>query len=184
TFVVIFGALLFGGRITPRVMASLLITYSGIAVIFGHDLNEFGSNVIIGGLFITGSAITFALYLLLCRPLIEEVGSRLFTSIALIAASIGILIHFSITRSPGGVQVTDQALLLILIIAIFCTVIPTFLTTAAVARIGSDRTGIIATVGPAFTSVAAVLVLDELFTHYHLTGIVLTVFGVWILQRK
>ena len=184
TFVVLLGAVFFGERITGRVIVSLLITYLGVSIIFGHDLTEFGNDVITGALFILGSALTFSLYLLFGKSLIQEVGSRLFTCVALIAASVGILLHYSVTHSISNPQVNAAALWLILIIAIFCTVIPTFFTTAAVARIGADRTGIIAMIGPAFTSIFAVLILAESFTAFHAAGIALTVLGVWILRGK
>jgi drug/metabolite transporter (DMT)-like permease len=184
TFVVILGALFFGKRITTRIVAALSITYVGVAIIFGHDLNEFGPDVITGSLFILGSALSFSLYLLFGKPLIEEMGSRVFTCIALITASIAILVHYSVTRSILDPQVNSTALGWILVIAIFCTVIPTFFTTSAVARIGADNTGIVAMVGPAFTSSFAVAILDERFTVFHALGIGLIVLGVWVLRAK
>ena len=123
-------------------------------------------------------------YLLFSKPLISEVGSRVFTCIALIAASIGILSHYALTHSVTNPQVNTTGLWLILFIAIFCTVIPTFFTTAAVARIGPDRTGIVAMIGPAFTSIFAVSILLEAFTVYHFIGIVVTMIGVANLQRR
>ncbi|MBX2848761.1 MAG: DMT family transporter [Acidiferrobacterales bacterium] len=183
TFVVLIGAAFFDKAITLRTVFSLILTYLGIAVIFGHDLTAFGPDVIKGALFITASAIIFSFYLLNSKSLIEEVGSRVFTCIALIGASIGIFIHFFITHS-FAIEANNRALGLIFLIAIFCTVIPTFFTTAAVARIGADRTGIIATVGPAFTSLFAVIILSESFTVFHVVGILLTILGVFILNRE
>lgn len=184
TFVVLLGALFFKERLTLRVCASLLVTYFGVAVIFGHDLSTFGEEVITGGLFILASALTFSFYLLFGKALIAEVGSRLFTCIALIAASVGILIHYALTRSITNPNVTPNSLWLILIIAVFCTVIPTFFTTSAVARIGADKTGIISMAGPAFTSTFAVAILAEAFTLYHAAGIMLTVLGIWVLRVR
>ena len=184
TFVVLLGALFFKKKITLTTLAALGITYFGVAVIFGHDLREFGSNVILGGAYILACAFTFSLYLLFSKSLISELGSRVFTCVALIAASIGILIHYAITHSVVNPEVNSTGLWLILIIAIFCTVIPTFFTTAAVARIGPDRTGIVAMIGPAFTSLFAVLVLSESFTVYHFIGIVVTIIGVSLLNRS
>ena len=184
TFVVLLGAAFFAKPLSWRIGLSLLVTYIGVAVIFGHDLNAFGSDVAIGALFIVSSALCFACYLLLGKPLIDKVGSRVFTCIALISASLGILLHYGLSRSFTQPELNSQALWLILVIAIFCTVIPTFFTTAAVARIGSDKTGIISTLGPAFTSLAAVIALGESFTVYHLIGIVLTVLGVSLLQQR
>jgi len=184
TFVVLLGALFFNKKITLATVVALILTYLGVAIIFGHDLNEFGSDVTLGGAYILACALTFSFYLLFSKSLITELGSRLFTCIALIAASIGILIHYSVTHSVSNPHVNSTGLWLILVIAIFCTVIPTFFTTAAVARIGPDRTGIMAMVGPAFTSFFAVTVLSESFTVYHLIGIVVTITGVAALKKK
>lgn len=184
TFVVILGALFFAEKITLRTIIALAVTYAGVSIIFGHDLRTFGSDVVVGAMFILGSAVTFSLYLLFGKSLITQLGSRLFTCIALISASVAIFIHYGMTRSIIEPQANATALWWILVIAIFCTVIPTFFTTAAVERIGADRTGIVSMVGPAFTSSFAVLVLAEDFTVYHGLGIVLTVSGVWILRGR
>ena len=184
TFVVILGALFFGKKISPTIVLSLFITYTGIAIIFGHDLAVFGDDVVTGALFIFASALSFALYLLFSKKLITELGSRVFTCIALISASLAILLHYSITHTISEPQLNQQALWLIVFIALFCTVIPSFFTAAAVERIGADRTGIIAMVGPAITSLFAVLVLSEKFTVYHAIGIAITVFGIWVLNHR
>lgn len=184
TFVVLLGALLFGKRITTRTLMSLIVCYTGVLIIFGHDLNVFGSDVIVGALFILSSALIFSIYLLCSKSLIAQLGSRVFTCIALISASVGIFIHYAITHSITTPEINRDALGLILFIAIFCTVIPTFLTNAAVSRIGADKTGIVAMIGPAFTAVFAVLILSEAFTIYHAAGLIVTVFGVWILRGK
>jgi len=39
-------------------------------------------------------------------------------------------------------------------------------------------------IGPAFTSAFAVMILSESFTIYHLLGILLTVFGIWVLSKS
>jgi len=184
TFVVLLGAAFFGKKITLTTIIALSITYLGVAVLFGHDINQFGDDVMLGSAYILACAFTFSLYLLFSKPLITEIGSLIFTCISLISASIGILIHYSITHSIASPAVNTTSLLLILFIAIFCTVIPTFFTTAAVARIGPDRTGILAMVGPAFTSFFAVFIINETFTIYHCIGIILSVIGVASLNRK
>jgi drug/metabolite transporter (DMT)-like permease len=184
TLVVILGAIFFRERVTWRMLVSLAITYIGVAVIFGHDLQQFDDNVIVGALFIVGSALSFAIYLIFSKSLITELGSRVFTCIALISASMGIFIHYALTRSILTPQVNAVGLSWILVISIFCTVIPTFFTTAAVARIGANKTGIVAMVGPAFTSSFAVLILGEAFTIYHAVGIIMVVMGVWYLHRE
>ena len=184
TFVVLICAFCFQQKITPRLVIAMLITYSGVGVIFGHDLQVYGSDVVRGSSLILASAFCFAFYLAFSKNLIEQLGSRVFTCIALISASIGIFAHYGITHSITSPEVNSTGLFWILVIAIFCTVIPTFFTTAAISRIGSSKTGIISMVGPGFTSVFAVLVINESFTVFHMLGILLTVFGVWVLTTN
>ena len=184
TVVVILGALFFKEKVNLRMGISLAITYAGVAMIFGHDLGHFGSDVFTGALFILGSALSFSIYLIFSKSLITEIGSRVFTCVALIAASIGIFIHYALTRSIVSPEVNAQGLFWILVIAIFCTVIPTFFTTSAVARIGANKTGVVSMIGPVFTSTFAILILSEAFSVYHAIGIVMTVSGVWYLHRE
>ena len=181
---VLLGALFLREKVNLRMTISLLITYVGVAVIFGHDLNVFGDEVLIGGLFILASALSFSFYLIFSKSLIDQLGSRVFTCIALISASIGIFIHYALTRNVASPEVNATGLFWILIIAIFCTVIPTFFTTSAVARIGANKTGIVAMIGPAFTSTFAILILSEVFTLFHAIGISMIIFGVWYLHRE
>ena len=184
TMVVILGVLFFKEKVNLRMCVSLAITYTGVAIIFGHDLDQFGSNVFTGALFILASALSFSIYLIFSESLITEIGSRVFTCIALLAASVGIFIHYALTRSIVSPDVNMLGLFWILVIAIFCTVIPTFFTTSAVARIGANKTGVVSMVGPAFTSTFAILILSETFTVYHAIGIAMTISGVWYLHRE
>ena len=184
TLTVILGAILFREHISLRTIICLIVTYIGVAIIFGHDLQYFGKQLYVGAAFIIGSALSFAIYLIYSKPLISQLGSRTFTCIALLSASTGIFIHYAVTHSVMSPQLNTVGLFWILIIAIFCTVIPSFFTTAAVARIGANKTGIVAMVGPGVTSIFAVLILDELFSIYHALGIVITVAGVWYLHQE
>ena len=184
TFVVLLAALFLSQKIHGRTLISLLITYSGIALIFGHELHLLGGDVITGGLYITAGAVTFAVYLVFGKSLIDKVGSPVFTCIALIAASTAIFIHYGISSRLTMPEVNQTAFNLIVIIALFCTIIPTFFTTAAMARIGADKTGIVSMIGPAFTSVFAVAVLSEAFTVFHLLGIGLSIIGIYILHQR
>ncbi|MGB5326368.1 MAG: DMT family transporter [Pseudomonadales bacterium] len=125
------------------------------------------------------ASLCFALYLLFSKPLVEKLGSRLFTCIALLSASVAILLFaFSQGSFAQGNTPSAQGLWLIFLIAVFCTVIPSFFTSEAIARIGAERTSIAAMTGPIVTSIAAVAVLGELFTLWHALGIALVVVGI------
>jgi len=181
TFVVIFGALFFGKAITFHVVLALMFSYGGIAAIFLHDLNYYGDDILKGSIFVGLSTIIFAFYVLFGKNIINQIGSRMFTCIAMIAASIGIFIHFLITNEVSDLQTTNKVYWLSFAIAIVCTIIPSFFISEAIARIGPDRTSITGTIGPVFTTIFAVSLLGEAFTIFHAIGMVLVIIGVSIL---
>jgi len=184
TLVVIFGALFFKQTISKHIVFALIFSYLGIISIFLHDLNTLGSDVIKGSLFVGASMVIFALYVLFGKRIIDRTGSRLFTCIAMLAASIGILSHFFITNQPTDLITTQKVYWISFFIAIFCTIIPSFCISEAIACIGPDRTSIMGTVGPVFTSLFAVSLLGEPFTGYHLLGMTLVIIGVLILGKS
>ena len=181
TFVVIFGALFFGKAITFHVVLALLFSYGGISAIFLHDLNFYGNDILTGSIFVGLSTIVFAFYVLFGKNIINQIGSRMFTCIAMIAASIGIIIHFLITNELSDLQTTNKVYVISFAIAIVCTIIPSFCISEAIARIGPDRTSITGTIGPVFTTLFAVSLLEEAFTVFHAIGMVLVIIGVSIL---
>ena len=181
TLVVIFGALFFRKKITSTVITALAFSYAGIASIFTHDFQLYGTDIVKGSIFVGLSTIVFSLYVLFGKQLINKIGSRMFTCIAMIAASAGIIVHFLITNEVSDLITTNKVYLLCLAIAIFCTIIPSFCISEAIARIGPDRTSITGTIGPVFTAFFAVSFLDEVFSIYHALGMILVIIGVAIL---
>ena len=184
-FVVILGAIFFGNKITLSTVISLGLTYAGLAVIFSHDLNSFGADVTNGALLVLGAAFVFACYVVFSKDQITKLGSRLFTCIAMIAASFAIALHFSIFSQIQNLIQPWQVYGLVLLIAIFATVIPTFFIAEAIARIGSGPASILGSAGPIFTILMATTLLGEAFTQSHLFGTSLIVAGVaWLAWPK
>ncbi|MGI9319260.1 MAG: DMT family transporter, partial [bacterium] len=190
TFVTLFGLWLFKIRVTGLTWIALIISYAGIGLIFLHDLNFYGTEVIRGALWIIASAVCFSLYLLFSKSLIQQLGSILFTCIAMGGATLAISLHYVLVNFVfSGSEMhhsvpNHSALGLILLMSIACTVIPSFMISAAIARIGASSTGIAGTFGPAMTAVFAVLLIGERFTVYHLIGTVLVVSAISLIALK
>lgn len=171
-------------RLTRATLVGFACSYLGIGLIFGHDLTTFGADVMKGTLYLLASAFVFALYMLMTKTLVAQIGSRLFTSIAMTAASLAILIHITIVGSPENLLAPWPALILAAIIAVFGTVVPSYMINEAIHRLGASRTAIISTFGPAMTSFMAILILGEAFTTFHGAGLLLVMFGLHIATRK
>ncbi len=184
TFVILLGALFFKHKITVRMLLALGVTYAGLAVIFGQDLQLFGDGVITGAAFVLGAAVTFAGYILFSQFGIKKLGARLFTFFAMIAASIAILCHFALTHSLQILIQPVQVYGLTFMIALISTVAPSFMIAAAIEKIGPGPTSLLSGVGPVFTTVLGIVLLSETFTPWHFVGIILVLGGALILSYK
>lgn len=171
-------------KLPRQAIFPMVLTYVGLAVIFAHDLVSIGDNVIIGTILVLAAAFFFSLYFVFSKPLITKLGSRLFTCVAMSAASIMIILHFAIAKDLSDLQLQKEVYYTAIAIALLCTVIPTFLINEAIARLGSQKTSIVGTIGPVFTTGVAVSVLGEEFSIYHAAGMGLVMFGIYLLGQK
>lgn len=181
--VAVLGALFFKTPLTKNIIAALLITYAGVWLVFNQELSLSDENVAFGTLMVFLAALNFSLYVLLGKKVIHEVGSLWFTSIAMIVSSIFVLLYYALFFSYSDLSVSSLAWLWVILLAIFSTVIPSFMIAEAIAKIGPAQTGVIGTLGPMVTIVLAVWFLNEPFTLFHGLGIVLVVLGVSVLTR-
>jgi drug/metabolite transporter (DMT)-like permease len=183
-FVVAFGAMFFGRKVTPLMVMSLLVSYFGIALIFWRDFSIEGDNVLLGAGLVFGSAVVYAAYQILAKPLIDKMGAQLFTSIAMSAAGPAVIMHFLLTHPFGALAMDGHGLLLMLAIGTVSTVLPAYCISAAIGLVGPERTAIIGNVSPIVTVGLAISVLGESFTVWHAAGTALVLGGVVLFSRK
>lgn len=177
-FLIFIGAAFFRLRLTASALVAALVTYLGLAAVFISDLAISGSGIIFGTALVLGSAVAFAVYQLVAKRYIGEMGSALFTSIALSAAAITTLLHVAIMRGGLDVSMSAHYFMLAAGTGLLATVIPSFFVNAGLARIGATSTAIISNVSPLLTIYFAVVLLGEAFTPAHAVGTALVVGGV------
>lgn len=177
-FVVVFGAWFFGLPFRGRSVAAFAVSYAGLALIFTTDVRAEGAAVAVGAAWVLASAIAFALYQLLAKPVIGRMGAPLFTSIAMSGAALGTLTQFALTRPLADLVVSPWAFQVALMIAIGATVLPSYVMNAALSRISAQANAVIGTLSPVATLTLAVLVLGESVTTADLIGTALVVGGV------
>ena len=184
TIVSILGFIFFKERITRNVVVALALTYLGIAVMYYQENLLSGANTTKGMLLVAIAASSFALYMVLSKCYIQQLGSRLFTSLAMLASSAFIFAHFLISKELNSLVVSLDTYLIIAIIAIPCTVIPSFMISEAIAKIGPSKTSVVNGAGPMITIITAVSILGEPFSMVYLFGTGLIMYGVYLLSRK
>lgn len=182
--VALLGAIFFKTPLTRKIIAALVITYSGLMVTFYQELHFSGDNTTLGTFLVFLAALSFSFYVLFGKKLIHEVGSLWFTSLAMAISSGFVLIHYLLLNDISNLDVSAMAWLWLFLLAIVSTVIPSFMISEAIAKIGPAQTGIIGTLGPLVTIVLAVWILNEPFTIWHAFGLILVIGGVTILTHQ
>jgi drug/metabolite transporter (DMT)-like permease len=177
-FVMLLGFMFFKGRITSSGIIAALITYAGLALVFANGITVEGWDTAIGTLLVLGAALTFALYQLLAKNLIAGLGSLLFTSVGMSAASLAGLTHYAVTAAQIAPNVSYHYLGLAAATAIFATVVPSFLINAGLGRIGPQATAMISTISPLVTIILAVFFLGEAFTIVDAIGTAMILAGI------
>lgn len=185
TIVLVLSAFFFGKKIQPAQYVALFLTYAGIALAMLDTTQASGNNTLLGAVFIFGSALTYAIYLVGSVRFISLLGSLYYTSVAMIVASTAILIHHAWV---GGWQLWHypaDLYMLVAIMAIFSTVLPTLLVSEGLRIIGAGNTAIISSFGPVATIFMGYMFLDEPFGGWQIPGTILVLAGVlWISLAK
>jgi drug/metabolite transporter (DMT)-like permease len=177
-FLIFIGWAFFGMQLTRWSIAAAVLSYLGLAFVFATDFSVGGSNVTLGTVLVLGSAVSFAVYQLLAKRYIGEMGATLFTSVALSAAAITTLAHVFIVRGGLDTSMSLHYFALAAATGILATVVPSFFVNAGMAKIGAASTAMISNVSPLMTIYFAVVLLGEPFTWSHAIGTALVVGGV------
>lgn len=171
-------------RLTPRILLALVLTYSGVLVLYAREAQLEGDQVTRGVVLVAAAALIFAFYVVFSKRLIGQYGSRLFTCIAMLSSTVFVGIHFVLTHPISALAVSPAVWGYALLLGIFSTVLPSFMVSEAIGRIGAARTSIVGTAGPLITILLAVAVLGEPFGTFHLLGMLLVMVGVGLLGRQ
>ena len=181
--VAVLGYFFFNEPFTRRLLFSLLITYFGLWIVMGQELKISGDGVIEGTLLVLGSALSFAFYVLFSKGYIKQLGSTLFTCIAMISSCVFGLIHGVVVLETDAMVVSHAAWFWMVLLVILSTVIPSFMMVEAIDRIGPANTGVVGMLGPVFTIALAIYLLNEPFTLGLVIGSILMMTGVAALMK-
>ncbi|HYQ43617.1 MAG TPA: DMT family transporter [Polyangiaceae bacterium] len=183
TLVVVIQAGLFKVRLERRQGLALLVTYAGIFFAFRGELGSLGSDVPRGAAWVFVSALTYAVYLIGAGRMVPKLGSQRFTALALLSATVAVLIHAWLSRAKL-IGLPPDAYAIGLVMALLATVLPAFLLARGIALIGSGPAAIVSTVGPVSTIVLAYLVLQEAISATEFVGTALVVGGATLVASS
>ncbi len=181
--VVLLSSLLFGRQLRKQEMVAMVAAYTGLVFIIAHDLDPSGSDVIWGSMLVLASAACFAVFVVISGRIIPAIGSKRFTSIAMLVSGIMVGIHFGIASEQSLMSLPTPVYGLALLMGTVCTVIPSYLVAAGIAGIGAERAALMGMIGPASTLVGAYLILGEPIVAQQIAGAIVVVASVAYVAR-
>lgn len=186
TLTLLLAMLLHGRPLRRRELLSLLFTYAGIGLAFAHDLQFSGEtrNVIVGGLLVFASSLAFALYLTGSSAMIRRLGSMRFTALAMLVSTAASMLHFVAVRPLTDYLLPSRMYGYVAGIVVVSTVLPIFMQSASIARIGAGRSALIGTIGPVLTIAFSWWLLSEPISLEQVLGTVLVLVGVVLVSRS
>lgn len=191
-FVLLMSVIFLGYR--PRLLSvlAIMLGYSGIIVIFTNGEITIGENLWLGTSMILACAVFFAAFQLLAKPLITRLGSTVFTCCAMFTAGTVIFLHLIVQAVVTGENMFSDLPMRIwilgLVLAVFSTLIPSFLVNIAIHRIGAQATATLGLLSPIATVFFAIIWLGEPFGIYDAIGTSMTLVGIgfysWYSRRE
>lgn len=186
TLVVLLSALLYRTRITRRNVTALALSYAGIVFVFWHDLRAGGDAraLATGGALVFASALCYAFYLVGAGDPVKRLGSMRFIAWAMLASTAMIGVHFLVSQPLAALAAPARIHGLSLAMAVFSTVIPTWMMAEALRRIGANSASIVGSLGPVFTIGLGAMILGESTHLIQLLGAALVLAGVLLVSIK
>jgi drug/metabolite transporter (DMT)-like permease len=184
TIVILLNRLFLKQPISKIQAGAIGLTYLGIVLAFSDEVVVSGKETYLGGLFILLSAITYASYLVGSGWLIPKFGVMKFTAYAMIVSCFCVFVHYSLISEIDLFSFSWEVYFLGGLIAIFATVVPSFLVSASIKMISSSNFAIVAGIGPISTIVLAAIFLKESLTLLQLFGALVVIIGIVLVSLK
>jgi drug/metabolite transporter (DMT)-like permease len=184
TLVLLISGLLYKRHITRLQLVAMVVSYSGIVLVFGHELHMDGANVLLGSVLVFGSAVSYAIYLAYSGELVQRIGSLRLVGLATTVACVLCIGQFLVLRPLSAALVAPEVIGLSIFNAVFCTAVPVVLVMMGIERIGSSLAAQVGMVGPMSTLLMGVVILNEPFNAWVIGGTLLVLLGVTMASRK
>lgn len=185
TIVVILSAIFLGKRVGRIEIAALALTYGGVALVVSGSLGGESSNLPLGAALVFASSIVYAVYLVAGSQVVRRLGTLRFSAYALIVSSVLAIGQYLVLRPPGLIlELPGEVHATMFVMAVGCTVLPVFMTSEALRRIGASLVAMLGALGPVSAALFGYLGLDERMSLVQIAGGVLVVAGVLLVSVK
>ena len=169
-----------------QLMGLILTIFGILSIITKLDLNILLTlNFNKGDLLMIGAVITWGIYSAFLKKKKFEVSLLTFVHILCTFGLLALIPQFLYEFMQGQtVTVNSTFIYSILYLAIFPSIGSYYCWAGAVSIIGANRAGIFLSLIPLFSAIMAILFFHEKFQFYHFIGSILTLFGLFLSNKK
>ena len=180
SFAVLINAIVFKQSIRRIEAVALLLTYIGIGMAYYGELqlDTSNPNFFLGSFLVFLCSITYAVYIVGSGRMVPQTGANKFTTYALLSSTAGVFVHYGLKGDYHAFQASTALWGYGVMLALVATVIPTFMLSAALKKIGSNNVAIISSIGPVSTILQAHYILGEEIFALQIAGTMLVLAGV------
>lgn len=160
---------------------SLAISYTGIVIVFAPELSiGQEGDVLSGGTLVFLSGLSYAIYIAGSGWLIPKMGALRFTAYCMTVSCTLVLIHFLVVDGELAAlsSLPQEVFGYAFLMAIFATVIPSYLISLAIKTIGANGFALYGSLGPISTIGLAYFFLGENLSFLQWVGGMVVILGV------
>lgn len=184
---VIFARIFLKERITRLRIAGMIICIAGVLLLLSRGSFEtlLHFSFTKGDWWILAAAFTFAIYNTLVKKKPAKMNSINFLFVIFLTGTV-LLVPFYLyeLKNSGGFEINLSNLSSILYLGLGASVISFLIWNKAIQNLGSGRTALFGNLIPVFSSIEAVILLNEKITSIHWISFILVVTGLVIANLK
>ena len=172
-------------RITFSKVVLIVSTVLGLAIMFNPTVDNHLTDTLIGISLVLLSAIFWALFIIYSKRAVSNISSTIFTSTYMCITTVLLLLGFIIDSKNFTTFSTLQThtMIYLVFLAIFCSIIPSYLMSFGLKRINASLAAVISAMGPIVTLALDVVILNHNLTLNEIIGAIIVTACVTCLTR-
>ena len=172
-------------RITFSKVGLIVSTVLGLAIMFNPTVDNHLIDTLIGISLVLLSAIFWALFIIYSKRAVSNISSTIFTSTYMCITTVLLLFGFIIDSKNFTTFLTLQThtMIYLVFLAIFCSIIPSYLMSFGLKRINASLAAVISAMGPIVTLGLDVVILNHNLALNEIIGAIIVTACVTCLTR-
>ena len=172
-------------RITFSKVVLIVSTVLGLAIMFNPTVDNHLIDTLIGISLVFLSAIFWALFIIYSKRAVSNISPTIFTSTYMCITTVLLLFGFIIDSKNFTTFLTLQThtMIYLVFLAIFCSIIPSYLMSFGLKRINASLAAVISAMGPIVTLALDVVILNHNLALNEIIGAIIVTACVTCLTR-